>query len=225
MPVSTFGMSYVTVPSTVHLCSTFRPDWPLCRLSAGSSGSFLANWSAPKGESSFSRPLLTRPLPVTPGSIVYCRGDGRSAPLNFYQGRTITGTASCRTISSYSRRSLPRKCSDDPRQSLVRGPVHWGIVLQVVDGRFQTGPSGGQSLELGGLFVQTLGLSLAGNRHLGNLLQKSASSLLRLPPVRRQPLGNLHPAFMSLARLVLGDAGDMRFASAVDPSCPLQDFP
>ena len=175
------------------------------------------------------RPLKTRPasLPASGLSLskVYCRGDGRSAPLNFYQGRTITGTASCRTISSYSRRSLPRKCSDDPRQSLVRGPVHWGIVLQVVDGRFQTGPSGGQSLELGGLFVQTLGLSLAGNRHLGNLLQKSASSLLRLPPVRRQPLGNLHPAFMSLARLVLGDAGDMRFASAVDPSCPLQDFP
>ena len=146
-----------------------------------------------------------------------------------------------------------------PRQSLVPGAVHPVIVLQVADDRFQTGPSGGQPLEPGGLFVRTLGLSLAGNRHLGNVVQEVRFPFLLAPvsPVRRQPLrkgscglypilqslsqgrrvmpvvrifpmghhepvgidrqGDLQPVFMPLARLVLGDAGDMRLVSAVDP--------
>ena len=71
-----------------------------------------------------------------------------------------------------------------PRQSLVPGAVHPVIVLQVADDRFQTGPSGGQPLEPAGLFVRTLGLSLAGNRHLGNRSKEVRFPLL-LAPVPR----------------------------------------
>ena len=91
-----------------------------------------------------------------------------------------------------------------PHQSLVPGAVHPVIVLQVADDRFQTGPSGGQPLEPAGLFVRTLGLSLAGNRHLGNLLQKLRLPLRLAPvsPVRRQPLRKgscgLHPILQRL---------------------------
>ena len=161
-------------------------------------------------------------------------------------------------ISSYSRRSLPRKRSGDPPPISSSGAMHPVIVLKVADDRFQIGLSGSQPLETEGLFVRALGLSLPGNRHLGNLLQElgSLSSLLRFsstppasseevlwplpnppeplpcsppkPAVRIFPMGHhepvgidrqgdLHPVFIPLALLVLGDAGDMRTVSALDP--------
>ena len=75
-----------------------------------------------------------------------------------------------------------------PRQSLVPGAVHPVIGLQVTDDRFQTGPSGGQPLEPGALFIRPLDLSLARNGHLRDLFQKVRFPFLLAPvsPVRRQ---------------------------------------
>ena len=68
------------------------------------------------------------------------------------------------------------RCPGDIQVIPSNSGVHPVIGLQVADDFFQTGPSGAQPLEPGGLFVRPLGLSLAVNRHLGNLLQ-----MLRLP--------------------------------------------
>ena len=93
-----------------------------------------------------------------------------------------------------------------PRQSLVPGAVHPVIVLQVADDRFQTGPLGGQPLEPDGLFVRTLGLSLAGNRHLGNLLQevrypRSTASLFGRDPVAFTQSSSASPRVVESCRL------------------------
>ena len=118
-------------------------------------------------------------------------------------------------ISSYSRRSLPKRRSDDPQPIPCTG-VHPVIVLQVADDRFQTGPSGGQPLEPGSLFVRTLGLSLAGNRHPGNLIKEvaSRSSLLRYPWSAASLFGRDPVAFTQSSRT----------SPRVAPSCRLSGY-
>lgn len=58
------------------------------------------------------------------------------------------------------------------------GAIHPVTGFRVDDDRLQTSPSGGQPLELGGLFMPTFGLSLPRNPLLGNVGQKIRFSLL-----------------------------------------------
>jgi hypothetical protein len=70
----------------------------------------------------------------------------------------------------------------------VQQPSTHFFVFQATDDRFQTGPSGGQPLEPGALFIRPLDLSLARNGHLRDLFQKVRFPFLLAPvsPVRRQ---------------------------------------
>ena len=76
-----------------------------------------------------------------------------------------------------------------PRQSLVPGVVYPVIALQVADDPL-TGPSGGQPLKPGGLFVRTSVFPLRGIATLGTCSRKSC--ILGPPPASSE--GILYPS-------------------------------